>query len=162
MADNDIVKFDMDDLKKRVTESAVANFGMLIPEDTFAAMVNKEIKAFFEETSMQIVFEQINTGSYHTPLRENTKLLCTPFRLMVWRQMLKIGHTKILAVFDSEAFKVNLAYSGTSEPVATLSAEMEAVLVKMVPQFMAEQMRNSFGSMVNQAKEEVLKSIRPH
>ena len=161
MGDNDVIQFNMDDLKKRVTASVVAGFGMLIPEAAFNEMVNKEIKAFFEDTSAQIAFEQIRTGSYNNDTREQVKLFCTPFRLMVWKEMHKIIEKKIKEVFDSPEFKAQMVWDG-NEQKASLSDEMEAQLVKMVPQMMAEMMRNTFGSMVMRAKEEVLKSIRPN
>jgi hypothetical protein len=160
MGGNEIT-FNMDDLKKRVTASVVAGFGMLIPQEAFDEMVNKEIKAFFELNEWQVAFENVKTGTYYNDTKEQTKILCTPFRLMVWRELQKILAKKIEEVFKSPEFGSNISWDHEGQK-ATLSAEMEEILVKMVPRFMAEMLRNTFGSMVQQAKEEVLKSIRPN
>lgn len=163
--DNAIVNFNMGDLKKRITEQVQANFGMLIPPDKFAEMVNTEVAAFFEVSDLTLFSRtERKEGSdwNRATYTEDWKIKATPFRVLIWLEVNKLISESLKAHFASEAFKVHIPYSYDQNQSTQLSDEMEARLVKMVPTFMAELMRNTFGSMVLRAKEEILQSIRPH
>jgi len=45
---NEVVQFNMDDVKKRIEETIKASFVMMMPEDSWKALVNKEIYNFMQ------------------------------------------------------------------------------------------------------------------
>ncbi len=158
----DVVEFNMDALKKRITEQVQANFGMLIPQDKFTEMVNKEIKAFFEVDDLQLFAstERREEGGWsrHSFI-ENWKVKCTPFRLLVWMEVHKIIEKQLSATFNDPKFMAMTGYDNTAQ-TAQLSEEMDKKLQAMAPKMMADLIKNSFAAMVNQAKFEIMESLK--
>jgi hypothetical protein len=149
----DIAAFDPAALKKRVAETVQVQFGMLIPEAQFTEMVNREIRAFFEDDHLNHV--EVFNNSYNS---QSVKVRCTPFRVMVWDRVHEILKKKLSDIIFGEQYVAQIGYN--QEQRAQLSQEMEQVLERLVPKMMGEAMRTFFASMVTQAKHDIMNGIR--
>lgn len=87
MSDDNLPKmYNKDDFQERVTDSVRSNIGMLIPEEEFDNLVQKEIKAFFEEELEHTTVDKKVTG-YNRKDKIIQSVKITPFRKMVWDEV---------------------------------------------------------------------------
>jgi hypothetical protein len=141
---------NMESFKKRVTDTVIAQFGTLIPEEQFKSMVDKEISDFFENSSASFVID--------------SSAKCTPFRLMVWKELHKLVHDKFSKlIFQSAEFHVNQTWGQSNFENGAkleLSEMLEKRLVENIPKMMAEMMRNTFGTVVMDIKRQISEDMR--
>ena len=96
MSDNPLAKIDTNALRGRVAAQVTNSFGMLIPEEQFSAMVDAQIKAFFE-TPTTLTFER--AGAYSdTYVIKGGKV--TAFQMMVWNLVRPMVEVKLLEYMD--------------------------------------------------------------
>ncbi len=161
---NDIAPFDPDALKKRVSETIQASFGALIPEATWQAMVDKEVKAFFEEPGAEWVVAQIN-GSYQRDALHTLQSKMTPFRRMVWEKVQGLCSAKIEAVLNNDTLRGYVDnWSGPDGRTVKieLSDFLEAKLNEIAPKMATAYFRAAFGASVEQAKQQIRDEIAQH
>ena len=78
------------DIKEKVVEQVKVSFMNLIPEDSFAELVEKELNAFFEEEKLLT----ITNGNSWDGSRSGLKTEMTPFRQIVWQELYRIAKEK--------------------------------------------------------------------
>lgn len=156
-----IAPFDPDALKKRVSETIQASFGALIPEATWQAMVDKEVKAFFEDPGAEWTITTIN-ASYQRDALAILQSKMTPFRRMVWEKVQELCKAKIEALLNGDTLRGYVDnYSGPDgrTTIVELSNYMEAKLVEIAPKMAVTFFRGAFGAAVEQAKNEIRNEI---
>jgi len=154
----EVIKFNMDELKKRITEQTQASFGMLIPDDAFKDMVDKEIKAFFEVDSLNVATERTG-GGWGSHEKTDFRIAASPFRFHVWCKCNELIGKKLKEIFDGPAFAAQLTYAPDNMLEGKLSEELEKKLQGMIPQMMAEMLRGAFAGIVQRAKSDILGSM---
>lgn len=104
----EITTFDPDVLKTKVTERVKAAIADLIPDAAFNAMVDREIKAYFEE-AVPLTFdkEEIKTDgggwfSKVTGEKHSLRFQMTPFRAHVWKAVHQQVAKKIEAILSMD------------------------------------------------------------
>lgn len=158
-----ITPFDPDALKKRVSETIQASFGALIPEATWQAMVDKEVKAFFEEPGVEWVVAEKHSGGYgsqNTTYTLQSKM--TPFRRMVWVRVSELCKAKIDNLLTGDTLRSHVNnYSGHSgrDAEVELSDYLEKKLNEIAPAMAVTFFRGAFGAAVEQAKHEIRNEI---
>lgn len=155
-----IAPFDPDALKKRVSETIQASFGALIPEATWQAMVEKEVKAFFEDPGAEWVVTQIN-GSYQRDALHTLQTRMTPFRRLVWEKVQGLCKAKIEELLTDgtlRGYVNNYSYDGKPVEVQ-LSEFLEKKLSELAPKMAETFFRGAFGVAVEQAKQEIRNEI---
>ena len=141
---NNMQTFKPEQLQERITETVRTNFGMLIPDDQFQALVQREIQAYFDEaTEVNWVTERSdNRGYFSNNDLLKIKLKMTPFRFQVWSEIRKLMDSKIEMLFNTELSATTTQVCdnyGNQTMEAYLSDRMEKMLQKLAPK-MAEQM----------------------
>lgn len=91
MSDNPLAKIDTNALRDRVAAQVTNSFGMLIPEEQFSAMVEAQIKAFFE-TPTSLIFERNGYSDTYTIKGGQV----TMFQMMVWNRVRPMVEVKLL------------------------------------------------------------------
>lgn len=160
-----ITQFDPVALQKRVSESVQSQFGMLIPQDAFDAMVAKEVRAYFEDEKEFIVREEAKNEQsyYHGPRVVRTYASMTPFRRQVWTAIDELMGKMLSEKLNSDGLKAHVMQVWNDNDVAVeveLSDRLERMLEKMVPKMAAEMFKGMFAEAVMRAKSEVLSEIR--
>jgi len=90
--DNPLAKIDTNALRDRVAAQVTNSFGMLIPEEQFSAMVDAQIKAFFE-TPTTLTFER--GGGYNSDTYTLKGAQVTMFQMMVWNLVRPMVQAKL-------------------------------------------------------------------
>lgn len=93
----DLQAIDVSDFKKRVQDHVVNTFGSLIPPQQFEALVNAEIKAFFEQT---VSFEVSRVHSEWGRNIDSFKTAMTPFRAVVWAKTQQMAQEAMRDFFN--------------------------------------------------------------
>lgn len=85
--DKSVEKFDPSQLMQGVKDRIKATFVSLVPDDQWEKMVEREIKAFFEEPQTIVLAEteRRNTNSYHSTKMNQLQVQISPFRALVWQ-----------------------------------------------------------------------------
>ncbi len=171
--DSKIQVFDPAALKKRVSDSVTATFGMMIPETEWQALVEREVKAFFEEPSTPFtIVEQKIAGSYgsrDTVGHElHTKL--TPFRALVWKACSDRCMDEIKKALDGDGLKLivekewQYPTNGGSGQEVTKNVVMGEILGKkleeIAPKMVMSLFRDMFVAAASQAKYELVNEMR--
>ena len=163
MPDTTIAPFDPDALKKRVSETIQASFGALIPESTWQAMVDKEVKAFFEEPGAEWIVEKRGDGRWNsTDTITTLQSKMTPFRRMVWEKVQELCKAKIESLLNGDTLRGYVDnYSGPDGRTTKveLSDYLEKKLVEIAPAMAVTFFRGAFGAAVEQAKQEIRTEI---
>ena len=142
--------------KERVAESVRASFGMLIPEEDWQAMVDKEVKAFFEDTKTH--FELIDKHNGYVGYGSASKKVLvaeglTPFRVLVWEQLHKLVKPKITEYFNTHEDWMTCPEFETGQ--AALSDMLEKKLDDMVPLLV----KSMFKGLIHAAKNEMVSDL---
>ncbi len=144
------VVFDQAALRKRVTETVTASFGMMIPEDQWQSLVEREIKAYFEEpTDMVFVEGEAPTMHWGNAVgqarRDAFKARMTPFRLLVWTAVTDHCHAHLQGLLGGEKFRamMNTVYGNGDQTVEVQMSEwmgkkLEQLAPKMAMHFFAQ------------------------
>lgn len=139
MNDTSLVKFDMNDLKTRVTSSIQAQFGMLIPQEVFDGMVAEAINEFFHNTStigVKKVSVPIKNTGYTTAYEEVLTLTetTTPFKLMVFQYLREMASKALDQYFASESEELqknfDKVYESSDEFKSGVAKNVAAVISK--------------------------------
>jgi len=101
---SELSTINVQDFRKRVEEHVVNTFGSLIPEDQFRALVDAQIKAFFE-TPVNLEFATVNTG-YGSSGTYALKSPITPFTAVVWAKVHQIVATQLSSYLTSKDSRV--------------------------------------------------------
>lgn len=106
---NDVIKFSTEDLKKRITETTQAQFGMMIPQEMFEQLVQDSITKFTDvEQNFQVqeIKDPNYTGnSWNHPTIKVLAERMTPFQVMVRNALMPIVQemlTKYLADYREQ------------------------------------------------------------
>lgn len=157
---NDALVFDPNALKQRISDGVRTAFGMMIPDEQFQALVEKEIAAFFDEDGLDYVFEEVdkNPSSYNSSKYERLKARVSPFRLLVWKAVSEECVTRIKALTEDPEFKSRIDVlwkDGRDEHVTQLTERQEKLLEQMAPTFVPMMFRHMFGSMLLQSHDQL-------
>jgi|SRR5271170_380828 len=153
---------NMETFKKRVSDTVVAQFGSLIPEEQFTAMVDKEIKAFFEVEALQTISPKTDSWGHQTKEHELTTK-CTPFRAIIWRQLFDLVAKRFEGIHHDLEFRVSQQWGVPgfeNQAKIELSEELEKRLVAHTPKMMAELLRNIYGGVINDIKTQIANDMR--
>lgn len=168
MSTNNIETFDPNALKKRVQETIQASFGMMIPPEQFAKMVEEAVKEYFESPQLMELKETeyiINPDAQSWNQRTGTKLrpafMVSPFKYMVWVEVHKIARATLDQYLKNKEVaikkQVEQAFDAPSiEHVANMTTEVLAeTMAKSQRAFALSQaftlFRNNLSTMFNQA-----------
>lgn len=162
MSDAPVV-FDPAALKRRVSESVTATFGMLIPQSEWDTLVEREVKAFFEEVNDPwVIIEQ--RGSWNTSETQKVQSKLTPFRVLVWKHLGDLCLAKVQECLSTDKFLaiVNREYTsgGEVQKDAMISDFLLRKLDEIAPAMAASMFRSMFVAAVQTAKDETLTAIR--
>lgn len=161
-----------DDLKRRISDSVRATVGMLFPEEQWDVMIEKEIKAYFEDVAeafeiVSVVEKQNGYSGYSSTENVRHKLArkVTPFRAQVWRAISEQLNNKIDAFFQSDAWKVviNQMWDNDTQSLETkaqLSAELDKKLEGLAPKLVGELFRAVFANGVQLCRNSLLDELR--
>lgn len=169
----DIVQFDPEALKKRVAETIQVSFGMLIPAEQFNAMVEKEVKAFFEQETTEWIVAEKASVSWDRNGSAQLKTTLTPFRRLVWEKVQELCKAKLNEHLSSDQFKAYLSTSysystdtqgrGVNTP-SSLEIELgkyfEAVMPAMSQKMAEAFFRGMFAGAAEQAKSLLAKQLQ--
>lgn len=172
-SENKIEVFDPSALKKRVSDSVTATFGMMIPETQWAAMVEREVKAFFEEPTspFSITEERVKDGSWGSEkiVSHHLTTKLTPFRALIWKQCSDMCIAQIQAALHGEGLKciVKKAWeyptSGGQGIEVIKEVELSDMLVRkledLAPKLVAKLFESMYAGAVLQAKNDVLQEL---
>lgn len=152
-----LIQFEPDALKKRIAESVQVSFGMLIPESEWQKMVDKEVKAFFEEEG-QFIWqrqEELKNSSYYGQSRyyETLKFGMTPFRQQVWECVNKLVKQQLETALNVESLRTMVHWG--NEQDKELSIYLESKLAELAPKMAASMFRTLFASAVEQVKNDI-------
>lgn len=142
--------------KERVAESVRASFGMLIPEEDWQAMVDKEVKAFFEDTETHIELMEKHNGYVGYGSATKKVLVAdglTPFRVLIWEQLHRLVKPKITEYFDTHEDWVTTPEFENGQ--AALSKMLEKKLDDMVPLLV----KAMFSGLIHAAKTEMVSDM---
>lgn len=89
-----VQEFDPHAFKNRVKAHITNSFGSLLPEAQFTAMIEAEIKEFFE-TPRELIFEELNRSGWSQGEKIAIKSALTPFQQMVWRELTKLVSARL-------------------------------------------------------------------
>jgi len=158
------VIFDQDALKKRVSESVSSSFGMLIPAEQWQAMIDREVKAFFD-TEIKYEFTKAvsdNRSSWSSgPDVYALRMGITPFRQMVWAKVQALCVAQIETILSSEKFMGCITEAwGSGSYEIQLNEVMEKKLLELAPKMAAEFFRTGFASALGSIKETIKQEIR--
>lgn len=104
---NALQEFDPKALQEKVSSVTKNAMFTLMPDEQFEALVQKEIKAFFEEESKKVEITKQHSG-YNQPNRFSVAATVTPFRAMVWSILVQEYSTKLAEFKESEQWKTGL------------------------------------------------------
>lgn len=150
--ENKLQVFDADALKRRVAESVAASFGMLVPQQQWDALVEREVKAFFEEpVTWNLAEERIYYGQAGVSV---LKVATTPFRLLVWQQVAKLAREEISKVLDSGKLRT-WAADGTSGAEQKLGELLEKKLEQLAPLMVAAFFRQEMALVADSVKNNI-------
>jgi hypothetical protein len=147
---SELTQFDPQAFQKRVKDHIVNSFGAMLPEDQFAAMVDKQITEFFE-TKVQLSLKEVQTY----PSRYDLSVQMTPFQQMVWNTLVPMVKERLDAhLKDDDKCQINsmldqlfaLPEVGNLEVMTT-----QKLLMAMAGQFFA----NALNNVGYQAKQSV-------
>lgn len=160
MAD-EVTVYKDEDFKERVSKSVRANIGMLIPEDEFDALVQEEVKSFFEEQHEHIVAEK-ETSGWKSKKRIIEAYKMTPFRKMIWDEVKSQMKDKVKENFEeSEVAKAVDSFWDRSNMQKFEWNEFVTELTKEVAPLMAEKMfERIVAEAVQVSSDEVLDKIQ--
>jgi hypothetical protein len=158
------------DLKKRVTETVRASFGMLIPETEWQAMVDKEVLEYFNADAEFVVVElheevteKASTWSTHQRTFDKKVGVglakqMTPFKVQVYAEVSKLVRKKLETFLSSGEFKTEVMtlYDDNSPVCTELSAEMDKRLEKMALSMAAMALRDTFANSVVAARNQLV------
>ena len=104
--DDKIEKFDPSTLMQGVKDRIKATFVSLIPDGQWEELVQKEIDAFFNETSkLEVSKKTEQTGDYwHRKQYLVTETEQTPFRAIVWGHCLDLTYETLKEKITKEFF----------------------------------------------------------
>lgn len=166
MPKEEVAVFDQEALKKRVTETIQTQFGMMIPEKEWTALVEKEVKAFFEAEGADLLIgeerEDIRkTGYYAERVKTTVRCACSPFRAIVWDYLREITRTKVETLLQGEKLKsvISSTWEGEYEHV---EAELGTMLEKTLEGLIPEMLKQMFRGIVGQGAEMIKEQIRIH
>jgi hypothetical protein len=91
----------MADIETKIKESVKVQFMNLLPDEQFQAMVEAEIKNFFEIKSNKF---EIRKGAGHYDPAQLTADV-SPFGLIVWKQVSELARKEVADLFASDEFK---------------------------------------------------------
>ena len=142
--------FDADALKKRVAESVAASFGMLVPQQQWDALVEREVKAFFEEP----VQWKLSEERYYADSTNVLKVATTPFRLLVWERVAKLCREEISKALDSGKLRT-WAADGTSGAEQKLGELLERKLEQLAPLMVVHFFRAEMATVAEDLKNNI-------
>ncbi len=152
MTDTPIV-FDQAALKQRITDSVQASFGMLIPAEQFKAMVDKEVKAYFEE-DIGFRVESVASGwgrdSHHDLVARMTS-----FRRAVFDAVSAQVKVLLEKELNGDRFRAIVAGQYGGGEAAELSTMLTAKLDDIAPKMASTMFRDLFAGAVCQAKADI-------
>ncbi len=159
------------DLKEKIADHIRNTFGSLIPEEVWGQMIDKEMKAFFEDFIEWEVKEVAIPGSNaNYGWQERTKMAMvakmTPFRALVWQAMSPLVHKKIDEALTTGQFGAVIeriwGNDGT-EGIANiqLSEHLDAKLDAMAPKIVAEVFRGSFADALVMVRTKIINDLKP-
>lgn len=103
-----LATIDQNAFRKRVEDHILNTFGSLIPEDQFKAMIDSQVKDFFDTKQViQVVERQEevkDTRGYYSGTRKWMELSVpiTPFQQMVWSVLMKLVDEKLNQEFSPD------------------------------------------------------------
>jgi hypothetical protein len=160
MSNNLIVS---DNFKDSITKKVRDVFMDIIPDDKLSEMVSNEIKAFFEDTNSSFIVTEVSSSGWSNNKTLEYKSSCTPFRLLIWKEVTSLVKSKVQALTESEALKAEvytaISNDGYNEAVATLSEKWEAKLDTMVLDMAKEMFRGAFAQAVTAARTNTVMDI---
>lgn len=146
--------------KERVAESVRASFGMMIPEEDWRCLVDKEVKAFFEEPSKSYAIVEKYTGkpggfSYDSSVKyldlEAPGL--TPFRVMVWNCLHDLVKPVIHKYFqEHEDWK-------TSKEATTGQTQLSKMLSKKLDDMAPLLVKAMFAGILEGCKDQMISDL---
>jgi len=159
--DKSVVQFNPEQLKARIAETVQSTFGMLIPQEQWEEMINKEVKAFFEHTKeweWESKIHSYSSSNYHNPkeYRETLKIHVTPFRAEVWQAIREYLKSEIEKVLNNSNLKTNTTWDGSNKGIEEFTSDyLNRKLEELAPSMAKAMMSNIFGEAVKEAKEQI-------
>ena len=160
MSDSTELKpFTPEQLQERITNTVRANFGMLVPDEQFNALVEKEINAFFDEKTV-FEWEGKKVGYWNdAKLEQTTRVKMSPFRYQVWGEIRKQINDKISRVFMSPEFMAHITQGWNMNNNQTIDAVLSDMLNKkleeLAPKMAASMFQQMFVQAVDTAKMDI-------
>lgn len=143
------------DFNERVTNKVRDVFMDLIPNEQLDSLVQKEIKAFFEESNQQYTI--VESSSYSSTKKIDSSV--TPFRMLVWTEVGRLVGPKLQEIFGSDQWKTEVIHTDTGQDVA-LSELLDKKLDDMVTRMAKTMFTNMFEQAVGAAKYELTQDIK--
>ena len=164
MSENTPVTFDANALRQRVADTVKTTFGMLIPEEQWKAMVEREVKAYFEEEAMWSIIEQPKGNRYDSPTFEHVTRKITPFRVAVWEAVHVVVKPMLHELLNEDSIKAQIHHHNGYIPTsATIGEKLKPILESLVPQMANEMFKLPFAMMMQQTTgmlEQKLESLK--
>lgn len=155
----EVQTFNMNDLKNRVADSVKATIGMLIPNEKWDVMIDKEVKAFFEETNTPFNIAYVNSGYSRTEVLQAN---ITPFRALVWERCAKIVIPildKAMHANDGPVAKHAIDYSYKLPISSELTEVQNNHLEQMLPKMCAALFRDVYKFGVEQSRNDMIQAF---
>lgn len=139
----------------------------LLPPDQLDSYIEKEIKAFFEDTTSQFTITETTERSYSSNKVIRTfGVSCSPFRLLIWQELNKLVMVKVSALTESEELKASVyssvEYDGYIDAQATLGERWEKKLDGLVMSLAKDMFRSMFTQAVLSAKSDTIAEVQNH
>lgn len=162
MSENTPVQFDIKAVQERIVDTVRGTFGMLIPEDKWNEMVQREIEAYYTEEAFMLWHEEDvkdtnSNWSGATKKVNQLKIRMTPFRQLVWSELHLQNTKQLQEYFAGPNFKAIVAYGDYEQ--AQLSDMLSKKLDELVPKMAAAMFSNMFAQAVQGATQQLKQEL---
>lgn len=137
MAENEVAKFDMNDVKKRMVDQIRATFLMLMPDEAFNALIDAEVSAFFKTPESQ-----------HW---QNNPRQLTPFQVLVRQEMETMFRDVLKKELAKPEWSNFVGYDEHNQP--KLGAELLKMMQGMAPKLVEAMFQGTVYNVIEKIRQ---------